>query len=192
MGTRQEMRRSAEIRASARMAVFKLAEKTRYQRAERAATVTQPEFKAGDMCFVLRRNTLSRQWCECPGVVVQVLGATAWVAIRRELLKGSKLALLKATSEDQKGGEAVKEHMTDLQQELSPHRRVRDITNKVPRNLGTETTRNSSTRNFCTDAENSRNTENTRYTEEYTSAISITDSVRIQGQTSGTSRKTRR
>eukprot|EP00971_Amphidinium_carterae_P153241 3037908-Amphidinium_carterae.1 len=137
LGTRQEMRRSAEIRSSARMAFFKLAEKTRYQRAERAATVPQPEFKSGDMCFVLRRSSLSRQWREGPGIVVQVLGATAWVAIRGELLKCSKLALLKATSEDQKGVEAVKEHMPDLLQELSRHRSVRDVTNEEQRLPGT-------------------------------------------------------
>eukprot|EP00971_Amphidinium_carterae_P085445 1690422-Amphidinium_carterae.1 len=141
LGTRQEMRRSAEIRACARIAFFKLAEKTRYQRAERAATVPQPEFHAGDMCFVLRRNSLSKQWREGPGIVVQVLGATAWVAIRGELLKCSKLALLKATSEDQKGVEAVKEHMPELIQELARHRRVRDITQEEQRLPGTPATR---------------------------------------------------
>eukprot|EP00971_Amphidinium_carterae_P349984 6491327-Amphidinium_carterae.1 len=133
LGTRQEMKRSSDIRASARGAFFKLAERTRYQRAQRASTVPQPEFKTGDMCFVLRRNALSRQWREGPGIVVQVLGATAWVAIRGELLKCSKLALLKATSEDQKGVEAVKEHMPDLLAELKRHRQVRDVTNEDQR-----------------------------------------------------------
>eukprot|EP00971_Amphidinium_carterae_P265984 5276297-Amphidinium_carterae.1 len=133
LNTRQEQKRSADIRMEARIAFFRLQEKTRFQRAVRASTVPQPEFKSGEMVFVLRRNTLGKQWREGPGLVVQVLGSTAWVAIRGELLKCSKLALMKATSEDQRGVEAVKEHLPDLLSDLSRQRKVRDVTHEEER-----------------------------------------------------------
>eukprot|EP00971_Amphidinium_carterae_P128099 2537560-Amphidinium_carterae.1 len=74
LSTRQEQKRSADIRMEARVAFFRLAEKTRLQRTMKASTVPQPEFKNGDMVFLLRKNTFNKQWREGPGVVVQILG----------------------------------------------------------------------------------------------------------------------
>eukprot|EP00971_Amphidinium_carterae_P342237 6481481-Amphidinium_carterae.4 len=56
LNTRQEQKRSADIRMEAPIAFFRLQEKTRFQRAVRASTVPQPEFKSGEMVFVLRKT----------------------------------------------------------------------------------------------------------------------------------------
>lgn len=136
LGAKNDFQCPHEVCTAALKAHFELDSKV--QAALRARSRPPRPLERGDWVFVHWKNRMGKHWRGCPGVVIILAGASAWVFMFGDLWKVNTEKLIRASNEERHGIEAMESFLPELKEDLGRRARWHDFWDLTPEGIAKE------------------------------------------------------